>query len=492
MENLPPPIILTDTQKAEKAKFIDKYVNTISPIDSANCFQKMLFTWVKPIIAISQTVPFEEDMIYQVQESRSSQNEVPKFRENFDRILADKTPQILAAKYLDDTHKPNVLLRAVFKSYKWDIFVCLLFCMMYSIIEYGNTLLINLTLHAFSDIDASGEVHINYWRCSYCLLAILVLKPTQTVLNSNVNFFMDNLIGVRLVVVIRCFLFEKALRKPISRDKEFSIGEISNMNNSDIHKVTQVAWNSVNIVILPFEIIIGFCILAYLTGWAIVPTTGIIIFCAFVTRIFVIFSMRLQKRTQKQGDLLMKARWACYNNIRFIKMEAIENFFLDKIISAKLKKMWIDIKKKVLDNFLGTTNVIFNCGMLIAILGFYVYFGGELNVANLFTILGVFQRFKSKIYDSADLINSFTTAMVSIRRLNNFFISEEMETEAVIKIRSLEQVDADRQEGPVEDLEGRSVDGKDEYAIKIENGNFYWVDQRKAELVERLAKEQKL
>ena len=184
-----------------------------------------------------------------------------------------------------------------------------------------------MSLHAFSDKGADGTSGIDVWKCSYCLGGIIFVKLANTLMNANLYFFMDNLIGVKVVYIIRCFLLDKALKKPIARDKEFSIGEISNMNNSDISKISYLAFDSITMFLLPFEIIVGFTILGFMVGYAILPTTGLLMIAAFSTRFFVIISMRLQKTKQRQGDKLSKTIWGCYGNIRFIKLECLENFF---------------------------------------------------------------------------------------------------------------------------------------------------------------------
>ena len=193
--------------------------------------------------------------------------------------------------------------------------------------EYLNALLLNLSLKAFSESDSEGKQSLNVLRCTYCLTGIIAVKLVNTIVNSNLYFFMDNLIGVKVVYVLRCYLLVKSLKKPLARDKEFTIGEISNMNNSDLSKLGDLAFDSITLFLLPFEIITGFSILAFMVGYAIIPTTCLLIIAAFSTRFFVLITMRLQKDKQKKGDSLSKAIWGCYGNIRFIKLECLENFF---------------------------------------------------------------------------------------------------------------------------------------------------------------------
>lgn len=91
-----------------------------------------------------------------------------------------------------------------------------------------------------------------------------------------------------------------------------------------------------------------------------------------------------------------------------------------------MSKRWTFLKKRMIDTAIQFFNTAFACGILVTLFWFYEYFGKTLTVASFFTIMQIYNNFKQKIYDSADLINSFTEAMVSIRRLNCFFISEEL------------------------------------------------------------------
>ena len=139
---------------------------------------------------------------------------------------------------------------------------------------------------------------------------------------------------------------------------------------------------------------------------------------------------------------------------------------------------------------------------MVSIFGFYMLFGGVLDVANLNTILQIFNKFKKKIYSSANMINTFTEALVSIRRLNNFLISEEIGDQNVIEHTNLSNVDEPLALEPPEMEEEKKLvfpsigDGNRselevEYAIQIENGNFYWIDRKKQATLEERKAEQK-
>jgi ABC-type multidrug transport system fused ATPase/permease subunit len=242
-----------------------------------------------------------------------------------------------------------------------------------------------------------------------------------------------------------------------------------------------------------------------MTGMAIVPTSGIVVLSAFLTQIIVKISMILQKRQLYEGDELLRNIWGCYNNIRFIKMEALENFFLTKIVSTKVRIMVLYIKKRLIDQTTRLINMVTSTMLMVCLFGFYIWFGNELNIASVFTILNIFNRFKDKIFASADLIKGITQCYVSARRMNNFLCSEEISDSGIEYLdRGIEDaVGGDNgRNGQVETLGdydpvmfdtkfSMDQNNSKEIAIEIIDGNFYWVDKIKSEYIDGKRAEEK-
>jgi len=187
--------------------------------------------------------------------------------------------------------------------------------------EYLGTFLMFFTLNAFK------EEQVNYVKIWSLLAAIVTSRVINTMLSSWLWFVIDNLIGVKVLYSLNVILLKTSLKKCFQRDKEFTVGEVMNLNTTDINRITSLAGKAVDIFLLPFEIITAFVILAFMTGYAILPSTGIVIICAYITRLITLLSMKLQKMFQSEGDALLKIIYGAYNNIRFVKMEGLENFF---------------------------------------------------------------------------------------------------------------------------------------------------------------------
>jgi len=82
--------------------------------------------------------------------------------------------------------------------------------------------------------------------------------------------------------------------------------------------------------------------------------------------------MKLQKMIQSEGDVLLKMIYGTFNNIRFIKMEALENFFLDKIMNSKVARTKVFFKKRMVDQLSRIINMTFSTMLMVSLFGFYV------------------------------------------------------------------------------------------------------------------------
>ena len=67
------------------------------------------------------------------------------------------------------------------------------------------------------------------------------------------------------------------------------------------------------------------------------------------------------------------------------------------------------------------------------------------------------------------MIDSFTESLIAIRRINNFLISDEIEFGFIEYTKKVNE----------------------NFAIKVENGNFYWIDQEKSDYIDLINKSHK-
>lgn len=82
----------------------------------------------------------------------------------------------------------------------------------------------------------------------------------------------------------------------------------------------------------------------------------------------------------------MKEIVGTYNNIRFIKTEALENFFLSKIIKKKGKQLNNFLWMFCLDCFKGQVDIMLSAVVVISLFCGYQWLGNTITVSAFFTI----------------------------------------------------------------------------------------------------------
>ena len=115
---------LTQEQILLKKEYIEKYAENTSPLDNTNCISKLFFTWVNPILKISQEVPFDQDMIFKIKRQNCVQNEIKIFQKNFQEILSNNREKIIQSRYKDIEERPNVLKETITKTFRKEIIKC--------------------------------------------------------------------------------------------------------------------------------------------------------------------------------------------------------------------------------------------------------------------------------------------------------------------------------------------------------------------------------
>ena len=470
---------LTREQELLKEQYQLKYTNRPSPHTKANFFQKVLFTWVNPLLSISQKMPYEKDMSYEIHPDYSTKVQMIDWNKNWKAVYEEYSEQIQASKYLDETQQPPVLFKTIFRTFRYDILCCTFLALSFSAFEYVNAGLVYLTVKSFNQKDAEGNVDLDYQWIGALLCGVIITRILLAICNTNLGWLVNNIVDVKLVNIFRVNLLRKSLKKPLSRDVEHTIGEVLNYMTSDTRNFWGIGNNVIQLLLFPFEFILGMILLGIIIGKAIIPTTAVIIFGGLIVKFITKWNIAVQKESQSVGDKKMKNFYNTYSNIRFVKMEALENFFQEKIMTLKVKEIELFATKYRYGLLMFLFNQFSSAALITTMWGFYMYFGNTLKIEIVFTMLSIFARFKYKIYQFGDLISSFINVLVSSRRLNNYFISENIDWERIEwtkedKTEEKDQITSDKE---------NTIDSE-KFAIHMENCNFYWIDKKKVNALE--------
>lgn len=208
-------------------------------------------------------------------------------------------------------------------------------------------------------------------------------------------------------------------------------------------------------------------VMFYLIGVACLP-------CMLVSIIFSIINMKIKRGFFKlnmdilrTSDERLKVINECYKDIRFVKLSATENYFLNRICELKDKET--SFRKKLFNRIIilvtkNNMSLYFFIGTLIISMGL-INGIDKINVVAIFTCLSAYMNYAGRLFNLPYTHSFFWVAIVSSERINEFLLSEEV---------NYEYIDWDQ------NTSSQSFSLGNDTVIEVKNGNFYWVDPKKS------------
>lgn len=376
-----------------KNQYMEKYIESGDPWNNSSIFSVVTMGFMKLAIKTINQIGIDEDMTFILPSQYKCENEVTSFRNTLNNLKQKFSVEIKESMFSDDSKKPNILFRAVFIELKCKILISAFLMFTHNLIDYSIIALIYYMIKSFNNInDKTGERDI-LWTQFLILASIRIfIKACVPVYVMANHFFVDNITCKKIRNILRCLIFEKSLRKSVLRDKEFGVGKITNLLDGDVEVFGCIGRESFEFLKIPFELTIGCVILSYLIGWAIFPTVISIFISLYFNKLIAKLNIAIERRYRKSSDKRLKAVLNVYNNIRFIKMSVLERYFLDKLMSKNMKMLYLYKRKRIIQGLVSVFNVIVKNSVLVVCYGSFHYYGGELNIQNVYTIWHIFDR----------------------------------------------------------------------------------------------------
>ncbi|CAD8090517.1 unnamed protein product [Paramecium sonneborni] len=259
------------------------------------------------------------------------------------------------------------------------------------------------------------------------------------------------LYGFDIMAVVSLEIMNKCLKISLLSNTERSIGEISNLIQVDVQRLIQIPNNVVNVIIIPIQICITLTYIYQEIGISVV--VGIIIIVLSIIQNNYIGSqiVKAQSKVLKAKDSRVKETTEVFQLIKFIKINAFEQYFQQKIY--QLREIELNCIKERLKYF--SINVFtgwLSPQMILSLtFGLYVMLGNELIPSKTFPIIGLLSILAASLQLLPISLNDLLETKISLQRIQNFLDSDDL----MIDIYS-------------------NQNNNENYALKIEQGNFYW------------------
>lgn len=343
-------------------------------------------------------------------------------------------------------------IRILFRAFRRQLFNILWIALVFSLLEFVNTVIIYYSLKKFktrNEYPSAGEF---YSALAFLVGGLVFTKLFYSVLSCNLKL-QENLIGARVSNAIRCLIYQKLVCKSTEREAVFTLGEITNLIQTDGQNLEALAEIGGFLVSMPLELSVGFVGLYLMMGNAIFPALACVglagLFNWAVSKRFKDYKQQYRTRLDERGRLVSEL----FENIRFVKLQGLENQYLRELLAKKeqeIAQLRLLFHRYV---YMSGVNDLIPALFLVAINAFHILLTGQLALEKAFTSVMILNLFKRNFKLLPEMLDIYLDVSVSSARISLFMFSEEIDTRFIT-----------RNDGQTDTA----------YSIELVHGNFAW------------------
>lgn len=389
-----------------------------SPVDSANIFQRLSFSWMTELMRTGYEKYLTETDLYKLPESFGSKEISTEFNNHWQYQLKHKASPSFAWALLA-TFGGKILLGAIFK-------------VAYDILQFTQPQLLRILIKFVSDYDAHPEIELPLSKGLMLAMAMFFVSVLQTSILH--QYFLNAFdTGMNIKSGLTSLIYQKSLVLSNESSSISSTGDIVNLMSVDVQRLQDLTqWGHI-IWSGPFQIILCLLSLYKLLGPCMWVGVIVMIIMIPVNSVIMRYQKKLQKIQMKNKDERTRVTSEILNNIKSLKVYGWEIPYKAKLDNVRNNKELKNLTK------MGVTQALvmfqFNIvPFLVSCSTFavFVYTSEKpLSTDLVFPALALFNLLSFPLAVVPNAITSFIEASVSVNRLFNFLTSEELQSDAV-------------------------------------------------------------
>uniref|UniRef100_A0A7M4G370 Multidrug resistance-associated protein 4 n=1 Tax=Crocodylus porosus TaxID=8502 RepID=A0A7M4G370_CROPO len=387
-----------------------------NPLQGANLCSRLFFWWLNPLFIIGHKRKLEEDDMYKVLPEDSSERLGEELQWYWEKEVQK------AKKAARTPHLTKAIILCYWKSY----LVFGLFTLIEETLKIIQPIFLGKIINYFENFDPLDTVALNF---AYGYAAALSVCTLILAIMHHLYFYHVQRAGMKLRVAMCHMIYRKALRLSNSAMAKTTTGQIVNLLSNDVNKFDQVTiflhflWagplQAIAVTVLLWIEIGPSC----LAGMAV-----LIILLPLQTCIGRLFSS-FRSRTAAFTDVRIRTMNEVITGIKIIKMYAWEKAFADLVNSIRRKEISMVLKSSYLRGlnlasfFVASKITVFMTFMT------YVLLGNVISASRVFVAVSLYGAVRLTVtlfFPAA--IERASEAVVSIRRIKNFLVLDEIST----------------------------------------------------------------
>ncbi|KAG9492165.1 ATP-binding cassette sub-family C member 4 [Eleutherodactylus coqui] len=389
-----------------------------NPLQTANFCSKLFFCWLNSLFLVGHKRKLEEDDMYKVLPEDTSERLGEELQGYWEEELqkAQKEGRL--------PRLTKAIIRCHWKSYS----VLGFFTFIEESVKVIQPIFLGNVISYFEMDDpndaALANAYINAAALSICTLLLAVLH--------HIYFYHVLRAGMKLRVAMCHMIFKKALRLNNTAMGKTTTGQIVNLLSNDVNKFDQVTIFLHFLWAGPLQAIAVTVLLWIEIGPSCLAGMAVLIILMPLQTILGKFFTSLRGKTAAFTDTRIRTMNEVISGMRIIKMYAWEQSFTQLVNDIRKK----EISKVLQSSYLRGINLasFFVASKIIVFVTFatYVLLGNVISASRVFVAVSLYSAVRLTVtlfFPSA--IERVSEAKVSIRRIKNFLLLDEISKPAV-------------------------------------------------------------
>jgi ATP-binding cassette, subfamily C (CFTR/MRP), member 2 len=357
----------------------------------------------------------------------------------------------------------NVFLKVLYSAFNGPLWICFWISLFFSCLEFAKTFVMYQSLKNFKKAQDDISPHALYINIGILVGGLAICQLIFACLNAVLGMY-TNLVSQRFSASVRCLIFEKLLRKSFEREQLLTMGELTNIINSDTSNLEDITDLACGIFKIPLEIIIGVVGMYMLMGMATFAALAVLSLTIIINWGYSKAYGRHKQKYNEKKDSRTNVIVELFENIKFIKLNSLESDFVSNVL--KKKEDEIRYIKKLIERYIFSSalNELGPAMFLISLNGFNLWLTGTLSLEKAFTSALILNIFRRNFRDLPDLMVSIVDIYVSCQRISYYLFSEEIDKSFIQYMCPME-------------VAYRGTESDRKYGLMLRKGNFYWKDE---------------
>ncbi|XP_077153270.1 ATP-binding cassette sub-family C member 4 isoform X1 [Ranitomeya variabilis] len=389
-----------------------------NPLQKANFCSKIFFCWLNSLFLIGHKKKLEEDDMYKVLPEDTSERLGEELQSYWEAELqkAQKEGRV--------PRLTKAIIRCHWKAYS----VLGFFTFIEESVKVIQPIFLGNVINYFEMDDpndaALTSAYINAAALSVCTLILAVLH--------HIYFYHVLRAGMKLRVAMCHMIYKKALRLSNTAMGKTTTGQIVNLLSNDVNKFDQVTIFLHFLWAGPLQAIAVTVLLWIEIGPSCLAGMAVLVILMPLQTVLGKFFTSLRGKTAAFTDTRIRTMNEVISGMRIIKMYAWEQSFTELVNDIRKK----EISKVLISSYLRGINLasFFVASKVIVFVTFttYVLLGNVLSASRVFVAVSLYSAVRLTVtlfFPSA--IERVSEAKVSIRRIKNFLLLDEVSKPAV-------------------------------------------------------------